>query len=210
MDFSLYKTMPLEDWINSIYLQNSICTPDDLKIEQISSIFGGEVIYLPTNSHARWIDDGTNEFLIVLNNRLDEIAIRGQFFHELCHPLRHSGNQKVLPRAFCDLQEAQAFHFQLYSSIPFYMVRELDLPLYEKDISQYMSHIFKVPIELATHRFKQIKARIQQEEYRLNVSAHLQEWYRKSNPENWSDETKTLFRLAIKRKFEKGREVVIR
>ncbi|MDN9012792.1 hypothetical protein [Brevibacillus laterosporus] len=188
MDFSLYKTMPLEDWINSTYLRNSICTPNDLDIEQISSFFGGEVIYLPTNSHARWIDDGTNEFLIVLNNRLDEIAIRG---------------------AFCDLQEAQAFHFQLYSSIPFYMVRELDLPLYEKDISQYISHIFRVPIELATHRFKQIKARIQQEEYRLTISAHLQEWYRKSNPENWSDETKTLFRLALKRKFETEREVVI-
>ncbi|MGN7471644.1 hypothetical protein ACTHO6_16855, partial [Brevibacillus sp. SAFN-007a] len=69
---------------------------------------------------------------------------------------------------------------------------------------------FRVPLDLATRRFKQIKNRISQEEYSQRIATYLQSQYSKANPTNWSDETKRLFLTAIKRKFQKGQGVVIR
>ncbi|WP_338463360.1 ImmA/IrrE family metallo-endopeptidase [Brevibacillus borstelensis] len=210
MDLSLYKMTPLEEWITSKYLENSICTPSDLDIFHIAASLGGEITYLRTKSHARWIDDGSNEFMIILDSRLDEPSARSEFFHELCHPLRHVGDQQMLPRAFRDLQETQASQFQLYAAIPFFMVQELHLPAYEIDVPLYWAHVFRVPLDLAIRRFRQIKNRISQEEYSQRLVSYNRSMYRKADPANWCDEAKEMFRLAIDRKLKKGQGVVIR
>lgn len=209
MDLSLYKMTPLEEWITSTYLQHSITTPDDLSLDNIAASFGGEVANLRTRSHARWIDDGTGDFMIILDSRLDEAAQRSEFFHELCHPLRHVGNQQMLPKAFRDLQETQATSFQLYASIPFFMVKELDMPSLEHNVPYQWAQIFKIPLTLAVRRFRQIKSRINQEEYQKTINSYFQNQHSKSHPSNWSDETKQLFLTAIRRKLEKGKGVVI-
>ncbi|MGG1531468.1 ImmA/IrrE family metallo-endopeptidase [Brevibacillus agri] len=210
MDLSLYKMTPLEEWIAEKYLAHSIFTPEDLDIHRIANIFGGEISYLPTKSHARWIDDGFNDFMIILDSRLDEPSLRSEFFHELCHPLRHVGDQRTLPKTFRDLQEMQASLFQQYAAIPFFMVQELVLPVYENEIPLYLAQTFNVPVSLATRRFNQIRGRISQEEYSQRIATYLQSQYSKADPTNWSDETKRLFLTAIKRKFQKGQGVVIR
>ncbi|MDH6351878.1 ImmA/IrrE family metallo-endopeptidase [Brevibacillus sp. 1238] len=210
MNLTLYKMTPLEEWITEKYLAHSISTPEDIDVHRIAEVFGGEVAYLPTKSHARWEDDGTSEFMIILDSRLSEPIVRSEFFHEICHPLRHVGNQKMLPKAFRDLQETQATQFQLYASIPFFMVQELDMPVYEKDIPLYLAHVFQVTIALATRRFNQIKARINQEEYSQRLASYAQSMYSKADPANWSDETKRLFITAIQRKLERDQGVVIR
>ncbi|WNC15381.1 ImmA/IrrE family metallo-endopeptidase [Brevibacillus brevis] len=210
MDLSLYKMTPLEEWIAEKYLAHSIFTPEDLDIHRIANIYGGEISYLPTKSHARWIDDGSNDFMIILDSRLDEPSAQSEFFHELCHPLRHVGDQQMLPKAFRDLQETQASQFQLYAAIPFFMVLELDFPTYEKDVPMYWAHEFRVPLDLATRRFKQIKNRISQEEYSQRLVSYNLSMYRKADPANWCDEAKEMFRLAIDRKLKKGKGVVIR
>ncbi|MED4749904.1 terminase [Brevibacillus choshinensis] len=204
MDFSLYKMSPLEQWITDKYLENSILTPLDLDIQRIARMFGGEIVYLRTKSHARWEEDGTNEFLINLDSRLDEPDSRGAFFHELCHPLRHIGNQSMLPKAFKDLQETQASLFQQYAAIPFFMVQELEIPLYEREIPYYWAHIFNLPVPLASRRYNQIKCRIYQEKNDLEFLAHQRSLYRKADPLNWCDEAKEMFRLATQRKRDKG------
>lgn len=204
MDFSLYKTTPLEQWIADKYIESRILDPSDLDIERIAHIFGGEVTYLRTKSHARWDDDGTGEFLINVDSRLDEPSKRGAFFHELCHPLRHAGNQDMLPKAFKDLQETQASLFQQYASIPIFMVENLETPLYEKNIPHYWAHVFKLPVELTSRRYEQIKGRIALEKSDREFISRQQSSYRKANPANWCDEAKDMFKLAIQRKKEKG------
>ncbi|WP_024983213.1 ImmA/IrrE family metallo-endopeptidase [Brevibacillus borstelensis] len=204
MDLSLYKLTPVEQWITDKYLENCIFTPLDLDIDRIARMFGGEIVYMPTKSHARWEDDGTRDFLINLDSRLDEPDARGAFFHELCHPLRHIGNQAMLPKAFKDLQETQASLFQQYASIPFFMVQELELPSYEREIPYYWAHVFNVPVTLASRRYHQIKARIFREQSDLEFMSHQRSLYRKADPANWCDEAKEMFRLAIQRKKDKG------
>lgn len=210
MNLTLYKMTPLEEWITAKYLEHSICLPEDLEINRVADVFGGEITYLRTRSHARWEDDGTSEFMIILDSRLDESSARGEFFHELCHPLRHVGDQKMLPKAFRDLQEMQASLFQQYAAIPFFMVHDLDMPVYEKDIPLYLAHVFNVPVSLSNRRFNQIKGRISQEEFSQRIASYCQSIYSKADPANWSDETKKLFRLAIQRKLQKGQGVVVR
>ncbi|MED4783474.1 ImmA/IrrE family metallo-endopeptidase [Brevibacillus choshinensis] len=204
MDLTFYKMSPLEQWITDKYTEHSIYTPKDLDIHRIASIFGGEITYLPTKSHARWEEDGTSEFMICLNSRLDEPHIRGEFFHELCHPLRHVGDQKMLPKAFRDLQETQASLFQQYAAIPIFMVSELDMPMYEKDFPYLWAHTFNIPVSLAARRYNQIKGRIYQEKNDHELLSLEQNLYRKADPANWCDEAKEMFRLAIQRKKDKG------
>lgn len=210
MNLTLYKMTPLEEWITEKYLSHSICTPEDMDIHRIVDAFGGEVAYLRTRSHARWEDDGTNEFMIYLDSRVDEATARSEFFHELCHPLRHVGDQKMLPKAFRDLQETQASLFQQYAAIPFFMLQDLTLPVYENEIPFYLAHVFNIPVVLAKRRFNQIKSRISQEEYSQRLTSYAQSMYSKADPANWSDETKRLFITAIQRKLERGQGVVIR
>lgn len=204
MDFSLYKPTPVEQWITDKYLEHSICVPNDLDIHHIADLLGGEISYLPTKSHARWEDDGTSDFLINLDSRLNEPEARRDFFHELCHPLRHVGEQDMLPQALKDLQETQASVFQLYAAIPFFMVQELEFPRYESEISHYWAHVFNVPVSLASKRYNQIKRRINQEKSDLEFVAYQKSLYSKADPINWCDEAKDMFKLAIQRKKEKG------
>lgn len=204
MDFSLYKMTPVEEWITDKYISNSICSPKDLDIHRIADMFGGEISYLRTKSHARWEDDGTGDFLISLDSRLDEPERRRDFFHELCHPLRHVGEQELLPQTLIDLQETQASVFQLYAAIPFFMVLELELPKFEREISHYWAHVFNVPESLASKRYHQIKRRIDLEKRDLEFVAYQNSLYRKADPANWCDEAKEMFRLAIQRKKDKG------
>lgn len=204
MDFSLYKMTPVEQWIADKYIDNSICSPKDLDIHRIADMFGGEISYLRTKSHARWEDDGTSDFLINLDSRLEEPERRRDFFHELCHPLRHVGEQEMLPQTLINLQETQASVFQLYAAIPFFMVLELELPRYEQEISHYWAHVFNVPESLSSKRYHQIKRRIDQEKRDLEFVAFQNSLYRKADPANWCDEAKEMFRLAIQRKKDKG------
>jgi len=52
---------------------------------------------------------------------------REVFFHELCHLLRHCGNQyKNMPKAFRELQEWDAEHFTRYAAIPFHMLKYIN------------------------------------------------------------------------------------
>ncbi|AYB38568.1 ImmA/IrrE family metallo-endopeptidase [Brevibacillus laterosporus] len=189
MDFSLYEETPLEEWITQKYLQHSIFIPQELDIEEIVSIFGGEIAYLDTISHARWLDDGTNDFLIVLDSRLDKFTMRGEFFHELCHPLRHSGNQRKLPPSLRNLQEEQANAFQLYATIPFYMVKNMNIPLYKKQTIDLLAQEFKVTHSFAKKRLEQIEQRINQGKFNQAWNKWFQDRGSKLESQPYSHET---------------------
>ncbi|WP_176560297.1 ImmA/IrrE family metallo-endopeptidase [Brevibacillus dissolubilis] len=179
MDLSFYKMTSLEEWITKHYITHGILTPQDMEIERICASFGGEVSYTRMQSHAIWMDDGTNDFLVMLNRNLSESDRRTEFFHELCHPLRHGSNQLQSSCSMRNLQEGQASSFQLYASIPFFMVQKLSLPRYEQDLIELLAHEFNVTPELASRRFDQIKRRIWQEQLHQLFISYIHKQKRK-------------------------------
>lgn len=83
---------------------------------------------------------------------------REQFFHELCHILRHVGNQPIIQLSFRKWQELDAKRFVKCAAIPFDMVKDWDLD--DAQIIKKASKIFCVTEELCQERFLQIRNRI--------------------------------------------------
>lgn len=151
----MYKTTHLEDWITKLYHRLNIFSPEDLTFQRICRTFDIFLKYKEINSHS-------SEFgrfrCIVLDSQLSQEQQREKFFHELCHLLRHSGRQYMMPKAFLELQENQANIFTMYASLPYFMLEHYDLT--DPDIVYILSETFTVTEDLVMRRLEQIRNRI--------------------------------------------------
>lgn len=142
MNMKLYKPTDLEKFITKKYKDNGIIYPFDLEIERIADIFEVEVKYYNGKPFAQW-EDKIYSF-IFLNIEMSKEQQREVFFHELCHPFQHAGNQRKMPELFKALQETQAGQFQLYAAMPIFLLDEFstikDYPIYVKTISEEFKH----------------------------------------------------------------------
>lgn len=159
IDFDLYKPSIVESWISSIYQQHDINHPNDLTISNISRIFNIDVLIYDGPVFAEW-EDNVYSF-IFLNNTKSEVEQRADFFHELCHPLRHVGHQDKLPKLFRDLQENQAQHFQLVAAMPIYLFKQVPPSLYFENYINHLCYSFQLPKKLVQKRLHQIINNIQ-------------------------------------------------
>lgn len=157
MNFGLYKPTELERSVITQYKKNGIYQSIDLDLHHIASIFSIDIQYYHGRPFAKW---GVGHAVIFLSLDMEEDENRKFFFHELCHIIRHVGDQRTMPELFRALQEAQASHFQLYASIPFYMLRDPSEFQYKMDYIVYIMQDFKVGFDLAKIRFEQIERRI--------------------------------------------------
>ncbi|MEB1806338.1 MAG: ImmA/IrrE family metallo-endopeptidase [Bacillaceae bacterium] len=195
-----YYTTPLEDWVHTLYERNGIYSTEDLDEEIIADSLN--ILLSNSESESHYIvTDFFN--MIVVDSRLSYGEQREVFFHELCHVLRHSGRQTMMPNAFRELQEAQTKNFQLYATMPFSMIRNLVLPNYETEIIAFLSDRFKVSYNLAALRLEQIKRRVFQSKLDNNIRSLEEKRTRKADPSNWSTETKLLLQTAVERKLVK-------
>lgn len=119
----------------------------------MASIFHVELVRWSGHSHARWDDDFR---VIFLSEHLDEEHAREVFFHELCHPLKHVGNQQRMPHAFHDLQEIQAGLFQLYAALSFYLIIHYEDVLHSSHAVPLLAYEFRLPPGLVQRRLEQI------------------------------------------------------
>lgn len=154
MLFLHYYETVLEQWISDHYRANGITTPEDIEIGRIAAIFGVDLQYDKCKSFS-----DNEERVIILNKRLAHVAARMIFFHELCHVLRHVGDQRKMPELFKEAQEAEADAFLLYSSMPFHIISKLHLPSKQNDAIEYLSSTFQVPLKVAKQRLEQIQRR---------------------------------------------------
>ncbi len=166
LDFSCYHPSDMELWISNKYKQHGIYTFADLNIDHIASIFNSYVAYTQGETKVLYDADGTS--LIFLNVLESEVEQRVQFFHELCHPALHVGDQRSLPPAFISLQESQAAQFQRYAAMPSYLIEEAQLQLQHEHYIKELAALFKLPHLFVLTRIEQIQRRIQQE-YRDQV-----------------------------------------
>ncbi|WP_052088318.1 ImmA/IrrE family metallo-endopeptidase [Paenibacillus wynnii] len=155
MNFSQYFKTPLEQMIEEQYRANGILLPADLTIEKIATIFGVDVVYY---DHGPFSDN--EDYVIFLNRNEEEISQRMIFFHELCHVVRHSGDQRWMPDMFREAQENEADRFTLYASIPFFMLENFRLPARLSEAISRAAHTFRTHPELTQQRLDQIRERI--------------------------------------------------
>ncbi|MDT3426121.1 Zn-dependent peptidase ImmA (M78 family) [Paenibacillus forsythiae] len=155
MDMNKYFKTLLEQSIEEYYIANGILTPDDLVIDRIAEIFDVDVAY---NELRTFSDNELRVIFICLTDDLN--ARRLSFFHELCHVLRHAGDQRRMPELFLQLQEADADRFSLYAALPFFMLETIRLPQSEDEAAGLLGKVFQVPPKLAKERLTQIKERI--------------------------------------------------
>lgn len=160
MNLSKYFKTPLEETIEDYYLSQAILKPDELTIERVSEAFNVEVHFKNFKSFS------DNELYVIVINQKDESEIqRKSFFHELGHVLRHTGDQRQMPKPFRHMQEADAERFCLYSAIPFFMLERLQLPVVESEAAGKIAAVFQVPPEFALQRLRMIRERISNVEF---------------------------------------------
>jgi Zn-dependent peptidase ImmA (M78 family) len=151
----MYKTTHLEDWIAHLYRVLEIFTPKDINHREICRPLHIHLSYKEVPSCS--VEFGRFK-CITLDERKFNKEQREDFFHELCHLLRHDGDQLMMPKAFRELQESQAETFTAYAALPYSMMREYDL--YDRDIVYLLSEDFNVTERLVAKRLNQIKSRI--------------------------------------------------
>jgi Zn-dependent peptidase ImmA (M78 family) len=161
-DISLYRENDLERWISEKYQAAGIYNASDLEIERLAAIYDIEVRTYRGPSFAEW-QEGEYSFLF-LNNQLSLEEMREHFFHELCHPLRHVGRQDDphMSPLFRQLQETQAEAFQLYASMPAYLLEEFTPYARQSNFLRILAESFALPFRLVERRIRQILGRINQ------------------------------------------------
>lgn len=148
-----YSPNFVEKLIEKVYYQNEIRSPHDLDIERIATIWSIDLEYTNTaRAFAIW---GSSTRRIFLPNSLPIVDRRAVFFHELCHVLRHEGNQRTMTTEFRQLQEVQADQFVLFAAMPYFMIRDY---LYERP--SIIAETFQVPIKYVHKRLTYIKNQI--------------------------------------------------
>jgi Zn-dependent peptidase ImmA (M78 family) len=208
LQWDFYRPTDLEKEVTAMYQSFGIEEPSDLEEELIATRLGIKLFYVAIPSQA--YENGKFR-CIAVDKRLTRELQREHFFHELGHLLRgHAGNQTNLPELFRDLQEEQADHFLIYAAMPAYMIQQITMPEYEREVPYVLASEFKVTLKLAKERWEQIKRRIALGRWENACIEYERNRYRKSDPANWCDEAKKLFRTAIMRKMQKGQGVVIR
>ncbi|KZN99394.1 ImmA/IrrE family metallo-endopeptidase [Pseudobacillus badius] len=151
---SNYHTTPLEDWVTQLYIKLEIFHPSQIDEEFIAKKLR---IFLHRKPRPSFFEIVGNYLGITIDCRATQEKQREMFFHELCHILRHCGQQSIMPKAFRDLQEWDAQNFVKYAAIPHHLFKYIDFN--QHDLEQHMAELFGVSTELCKTRIEQIKNR---------------------------------------------------
>ncbi|HLT41993.1 MAG TPA: ImmA/IrrE family metallo-endopeptidase [Sphingobacteriaceae bacterium] len=168
INFDLYRPSETERWISDVYQQNGIYHPRDLSIAAVAEIFNVIIKLYDGPVFAEW-EEGSYSF-IFLNRNKSLVEQKNEFFHELCHPLRHVGRQNELPRLFQELQEMQASKFQLIAAMPVYLIQQVPCQRYWEQYINNLAYQFEQPAKFVERRIQQIADKINYNHYWAQVS----------------------------------------
>lgn len=136
----------IERYIYELYKSIQISHPDQLKIQDIANKLGISVFYGSVNLRFNNV--------IVLKKSNPQIEWQN-FGHELCHCLRHVGNQLNMHYLFVELQEYQANHFAYHFCVPTFMLQQLrEVTIYE------VMNLFNVEYDFAYTRLEMYQNKI--------------------------------------------------
>ncbi|WP_409174410.1 ImmA/IrrE family metallo-endopeptidase [Brevibacillus fortis] len=150
-----YSPTPLEAWISHFYRQLGITSPVELDEQRIARSLDIYLIYKEIPSMAYELGRFKS---ITIDKRLPLFIQREHFYHELCHILRHSGRQIMMPAAFRELQEWDARNFTRYAALPFHMLSNLEFD--QPGIIEELSTQFGVTPVLCEDRLIRIREKV--------------------------------------------------
>ncbi|MEK3935981.1 ImmA/IrrE family metallo-endopeptidase [Sporosarcina sp. FSL W7-1349] len=153
----MYINSHLEDYIKDLYLNIGIKNPGKLNQHTIARRLN--IWLYPFNGPSEAIYSNGRQY-IFLNRNLTPQEQWQEFAHELCHILRHSGNQKKMARLFLEYQEWQADSFASHFCIPTFMLRRLELPQDRQKAVWKIQQTFNVTNEFAELRLKMYENKV--------------------------------------------------
>lgn len=165
--FKYYKKTHLEQFVEQLFIENDILAPKNITVDFIASRLGISIEFLGAESLSHETKAGKR--IVFLDERKSALEQRQDFLHELCHLLRHVGNQSTLPSPFVQYQEEDAELFVLYTSLPFFMIEQLSLSPDHGQAVKQISFAFSTSIDMAKKRYEQILRR----EYEGSMSAEV-------------------------------------
>lgn len=92
-----YQMTILEEFVENAYFRNGITDPEQLTVNELAYRLNVWVHYRPVGSRA--LEAVSGMYSMFLDERLPPEQQRLDFLHELCHLLRHAGNQMIMPKA---------------------------------------------------------------------------------------------------------------
>lgn len=146
-----YTYTPLESWMKNLYNYLSIKVPEELDMIDISAKLNIWLHHADVESTAV---EHNNFYSLIIDRRLSKEQRWEDFGHELCHLLRHAGNQMMLSDSMVMLQEAQANNFALHFCIPTFMLLQRPIPLLKEDFIYDICATFNVTYPFAKKRIE--------------------------------------------------------
>lgn len=198
--FLHYNTTVLEEYLESIYAEVGISNPYQITVEELAWRFNVWVHYKPISSRA--LEAVNSMYSMFLDSRIPADQQRLDFLHELCHLLRHAGNQIIMPESFTRMQETEAARFTLYASMPFSMISRLEFSDRRESAIHMLMQTFDVSLSLAEQRLDQIHRRCLQGMLNTMVKDFEQE--RPFSESSWSPETNRILNQLDRQLIAKG------
>jgi Zn-dependent peptidase ImmA (M78 family) len=182
-----YTYTPLEEFVKDLFSVLSISTPQEIDINDIA---------IQLNIKLYFYDDGSTAVgnRIFIDERLSKARQWEDFGHELCHTLRHHGNQllmlkNALLHSFRKLQESQSDNFMYQFCVPTFMLLDYKIAnfLDVKAGIPFIVENFNVTEEFADERLKRFKRQLLQSKSDAEHRAFMESMYPKAPP--YSQET---------------------
>jgi Zn-dependent peptidase ImmA (M78 family) len=152
-----YTYTPLESWIEKLYKHLSISRPDQLNMIDIAAKLQ---IWLHFENIESTAIDRTGLYSLIIDRRLNPQQQWEDFGHELCHVLRHAGNQMLLPDSMVQLQEYQANNFALQFCVPTFMLLRLPFPSTKREFIAEICSTFNVTEAFAKRRLEHFERQV--------------------------------------------------
>lgn len=187
-----YTYTPLEDFVKNLYHELSIFVPTAIDMLYIADQLNIRVHFYDGGSTAI---DHNGTIRIFIDNKLSSKEQWQDFGHELCHILKHKGNQlylsTLLSTDFIKLQESQAENFMYQFCVPTFMLLNYQVHDYleVKDAICYISDVFHVTEAFAAERLKRFRNQLQQAKWDEQLRSLLTP---QPSPKEYSEETKLL------------------
>lgn len=153
-----YQMTRIEEFLEDLYERIGIKNTYQLTIEELANRLNIWIYFTPIRSKALEVQTGM--YSMNIDSRLEPHEQWFEFLHELCHLLRHAGNQTIMPEQFTQAQEDEADAFVMYGAMPISMIRKMTLPDRCCDAAVYLAGEFKVPMATARQRIEQIRRRV--------------------------------------------------
>ncbi|BFH16796.1 ImmA/IrrE family metallo-endopeptidase [Paenibacillus melissococcoides] len=155
--FEHYIMTQIEKYQEDLYRRIGVYHPGHLTIEEMAARLNVWLYFGPVGSKALEVRPGM--YSVNIDSRLDPRQQWLDFLHELCHLLRHAGDQSMMPEQFTRAQECEANAFMLYAAMPISMIQRLHLPQSFDGCVETLTNEFRVPVGVAARRMEQIKRR---------------------------------------------------